>query len=63
MSPELLGLIEAARDYKMTPEEKKEQAISFAFGNANLSDPTITREDIVEAYKRIHEAGRPLPSP
>ncbi|HEY4506640.1 MAG TPA: hypothetical protein VJH71_00515 [Candidatus Paceibacterota bacterium] len=47
-------LIEIARKHKMTPEERREQAISFAYGNLSLSSPNITREMVEEAYEEIH---------
>lgn len=44
MSPELCALIEWARNYEMTPEEQEEQRRSFAYGNAAIDNPDVTRE-------------------
>jgi hypothetical protein len=44
--PELLALLERARGYKMTPEEMREQRISFVYGNVAMENPTITREQV-----------------
>jgi len=30
----------------MTPEQKREQRISFAYGNLAIEDPNVTREEI-----------------
>jgi hypothetical protein len=46
MSPTLLRLIEKARLICMTPQERAEQRISFAFGNANYEDQRVTRKDV-----------------
>lgn len=38
--------------YKPTEAEKREQAISFAYGNASMSNPNITREMVAEIYDK-----------
>jgi len=35
----------------MTNEERQEQRISFAFGNANIENPNVTRESVEEVAK------------
>lgn len=58
MSPELQALIAKFRHYKVTPEERFEQAISWAYGNGHIEDPRVTREGVRrEAYK-IWPGGR-----
>ena len=42
-------LIEWARTYRMTPEERDEQIQSFAYGNTHLENSSITRDDIKRA--------------
>lgn len=37
MSPELEAAIERARHYKMTPQEKFEQRVSFVYGQQDWS--------------------------
>ena len=49
MSEELEFLIEEARRYEMSSEEKRDQIISFAYGNTHLENPAITREHVEEA--------------
>ncbi len=44
--PELLALLERAKDYKMTPAERREQRISFVYGNVAFGNPSITREQV-----------------
>ncbi len=39
-------LLEKARKFKMSRDEKEEQRRGFAFGNANISNPHITRKDV-----------------
>lgn len=51
MSPRLALLIEKARHYRMGPEERREQAISFAYGNARVENPRMTRELVVLAFE------------
>lgn len=42
-------LIEAARHYEMTPEEKEAQRRSFAYGNTAIENPRITRKMVDDA--------------
>lgn len=51
-APELLRVLEATRDHKVTEEELHEQRISFAFGNALGSD-LITKESVRSTSKSI----------
>jgi hypothetical protein len=46
-------VLEAARDYKGTEEEKRSQAISFAYGNLLLDGCEVTKEGIAEAYDKL----------
>jgi hypothetical protein len=51
---ELTRLLEEARNLPpMTSEQRREQAISFAFGNL-MDCPNITREMVAEAYDELH---------
>ena len=47
-------LIDAARKqlamHPMTPEERREQIISFAYGNVHLHNPAVTRRQVESAY-------------
>lgn len=52
---ELNRLVEEARKLPpMTPEEKRAQAISFAYGNLRLSGIECTEEQLGEIYDRLH---------
>lgn len=50
--PDLLRVLEASRDTKVTEEELHEQRISFAFGNAPESK-LITKDSVRRASKKI----------
>ena len=51
MTPKLQAMIEAARQVRMSPEERDEQRISFALGNTSYENPSITREVVVQAAR------------
>jgi len=53
MSDELKSLIERLRDYRMTPEEIREQAIDFAYGNGHIEDSRVTREGVARAAAEL----------
>ena len=50
--PELMELLNSARNKPVTEEELQEQRISFAYGNAPASS-RITKESVRQASKRI----------
>ena len=52
---ELDKLLELARHKPVSPEEREAQRLSFAYGNARLSDPRITRDSIREAAEKIDQ--------
>jgi hypothetical protein len=56
--PTIEELIEAARKYHaenpITPEEIREHAISFAYGNCKLDNPNITREMVEEEARKLY---------
>lgn len=45
--------VEAARHYVMTPAEREAQRRSFAYGNANIENPDVTRDVIDRAARRL----------
>lgn len=45
-SPDLAGLLELAKNYKWTEEEKEKHRLSFAYGNVHLHNPEVTHEMI-----------------
>jgi len=53
MSTDLDELLELARHLPVSQEERQAQRLSFAYGNARLSDPRITRDSIKEAAEKI----------
>jgi hypothetical protein len=57
MSDELKATLEGLRGYRMTPDELRAQAISFAYGNGHLEDSRVTREGITRAVDSL-ELGR-----
>jgi hypothetical protein len=44
MTDELKAMLDRVRNYQMTPEEKRDQEIGFAFGNVHYENSRITRE-------------------
>jgi len=46
MEMTLEELIEWARTYVMTPEEREAQRRSFVYGNVKLSNPAVTKERV-----------------
>ena len=53
VSESLDRLIEAARKIEMSDEEREEQRRSFAFGNANIENPRVTRELVDRVADRM----------
>jgi len=58
MGADLDKLLELARHRPVTQAEREAQRLSFAYGNANLSNPRITRESIKEAAQEL--AAKPV---
>lgn len=57
---DLAALIERARSIEMTPAEREEQRRSFAYGNANIENPAVTRDVIDKAAAALSkESGSP----
>ena len=52
--------LERARTHGWTPEERRAQVISFAYGNIKLHNPAITREDVERIYEQLFEDGKYL---
>lgn len=50
--PELVGMLDRARERPVTEAQLQEQRISFAFGNA-MGAEDITKESVREASKHI----------
>lgn len=50
--PTLKELIEAARSYEMTAEEREEQRRSWVVGEYMLENPHLTRFEALERYYR-----------
>lgn len=51
--------IEWARTYEMTEVEKREQRISFVYGNCHIENERVTREMVEEADKRLRSDAPP----
>lgn len=53
--PALEELIKWAKDCPPpTPEERREQTVSFVWGNLAIDEPTVTREEVELAYDNLH---------
>jgi hypothetical protein len=59
MSENLQYLIDRARAYSMSPEEKTEQVRSFAFGNTHYENTAITKGDIDRAMESLEQEREP----
>lgn len=46
MNEELDRMIESLRTYEMSPEERKEQAISWVYGQLAIDDPSVTKDSV-----------------
>ncbi len=53
MSPELQELIEMARRVEMSEDDRKEQRISFAYGNSKLENDDITWDTVRKAAEQL----------
>jgi hypothetical protein len=52
--PEYLSvLIEKARHIQMTEEQKREQRLSFVYGNTHVENSNITRQMIADADDKV----------
>lgn len=55
MTKELQELLDAAKKIVMSPRDKEEQRRSFAFGNANIENPRVTRETVKKAAEALKD--------
>ncbi len=60
MLRELEELLAMTRDVRMTPEEQEAQRRSFAYGNAKISNPAVTREMVDRAAEEHDRLRVPL---
>jgi hypothetical protein len=51
----LEDLIAWSRTHQMTPAERESQRRSFAYGNAHLSNPNVTREMVDRAAEELEK--------
>jgi hypothetical protein len=58
MSEELERLLEAAKYRPLTPTEKEAQRRSFAFGNANIENASVTREMVDQQAEELKRLGK-----
>ena len=58
MTKDLQKLLDVAKNYEFSPEQKEEQRRSFAFGNANIENPLVTREAIDEEAEKLKRKQR-----
>lgn len=55
MNDELEKLLEAARYRPLTESEREQQRRSFAYGNANIENSSVTRETVDEQAEELKE--------
>lgn len=53
----LLTRLRTAREVTMTPEQRERQRRAFAYGNAKLSDPSVTRSDVERVADQMNKEG------
>jgi hypothetical protein len=53
MSEKLKELLSAAKKVELTPADKEEQRRSFAYGNAKIENPRITRDTVDEEAEKL----------
>lgn len=51
-------LVQKAKRIKMTPEEREEQRRSFAYGNANIENSSVTRAVVNQAADELSRLER-----
>jgi len=56
MSHELQLLLEKAKMVEMTGEQKEEQRRSFAYGNAKIENPRITRQTVDQEAELLKQS-------
>lgn len=54
LAKQLELLLEAARNHELSDAEKEEQRRSFAYGNAKIENPRITREMIDQEAEALN---------
>lgn len=52
-------LLDHAKLVKMSPEQKEAQRRSFAFGNANIENESVTREMVDQAAETLKRSDLP----
>ena len=53
MSRSLQQLLRMAKSVKMTAAQREEQRQSFAYGNAHIENPRVTRETVAQESARL----------
>jgi hypothetical protein len=46
-------LLERARHVRLTPADREKQRRSFAYGNANIENPDVTRQVVDKAAEKL----------
>jgi hypothetical protein len=50
---DLDALLERARQVRLTSADREKQRRSFAYGNANIENPNVTRQVVDEAAEKL----------
>ena len=58
MTEALKTLLEAAKRYEPTPQQREEQRRSFAYGNTAIENAAITREMVDQQAERLAQEKR-----
>ncbi len=57
MSRQLQQLLKRARVVKMTARQREAQRRSFAYGNANIENPRVTKQTVAREAVRLKRHG------
>lgn len=60
MGEKLENLLDAAKNHRLSAGEREEQRRSFAYGNAKIENPDVTRETVNREAKALDEAKAPV---
>ena len=53
MTRELQQLLHLAKNVKMTPQQREQQRQSFAYGNAHIENPRVTKQTVARQAAQL----------
>lgn len=58
MTDQLKALIAQARDVRMDETQRREQRLSFVYGNTHIENERVTRDIVAQADDKVAREGR-----